>query len=59
MMSSRAFSLDPYTVLGVDPTSSADEIKEAYRTKSKKHHPDMGRGSNRTFPLDRRGHTKC
>jgi hypothetical protein len=36
------FSLDPPTVLGVSPTATLDEIREGYRAKSKKHHPDLG-----------------
>ena len=41
-MGFHAFSLDPRTVLGVGPDASMEEIHEAYRMKSKKHHPDMG-----------------
>jgi hypothetical protein len=41
-MSYHSFSLDPRTVLGVGPDASLDEIRDAYRTKSKKHHPDLG-----------------
>jgi curved DNA-binding protein CbpA len=41
-MGYHSFSLDPRTVLGVSPTASLDEIHEAYRAKSKKHHPDLG-----------------
>ncbi len=41
-MSYHAFSLDPRTVLGVGPGASPEEIREAYHTKSKKHHPDVG-----------------
>ncbi len=41
-MGFHAFSLDPRTVLGVGPSASMEEIHEAYRAKSKKHHPDMG-----------------
>ncbi len=41
-MSYHAFSLDPRTVLGVGPSASPDEIREAYHAKSKKHHPDVG-----------------
>ena len=42
MSSYHSFSLDPRTVLGVGPDASIDEIRDAYRAKSKKHHPDMG-----------------
>ena len=31
---------DPYQVLGVTPGASDDEIKKAYRTLSRKYHPD-------------------
>ncbi|WP_165074638.1 J domain-containing protein [Paludisphaera rhizosphaerae] len=36
------FPFDPRGVLGVSPTASQDEIHEAFREKSKKHHPDLG-----------------
>ena len=41
-MSYHSFSLDPRTVLGVGPSAGLDEIHEAYRSKSKKYHPDLG-----------------
>jgi len=41
-MGFHSFSLDPRTVLGVGPDASMEQIHEAYRAKSKKHHPDMG-----------------
>jgi hypothetical protein len=36
------FSLDPRSVLGVSSDASMEEIDRAFRTKSKKHHPDLG-----------------
>jgi DnaJ domain len=41
-MGYHSFSIDPRTVLGVGPDATLDEIREAYRAKSKKHHPDLG-----------------
>ena len=32
---------NPYSVLGVDKTASADEIKQAYRKLARKMHPDL------------------
>ena len=32
--------MNPYQVLGVAPGASDDEIKKAYRTLSRRYHPD-------------------
>lgn len=34
--------MNPYKVLGLEPSASEEEVKEAYREKAKEHHPDQG-----------------
>ena len=36
------FELDPCAVLGVTPSATLEEVRDAYRSKAKKHHPDHG-----------------
>ena len=36
---------DPYKILGLAKTASADEIKKSYRKLAKQHHPDLNPGS--------------
>ncbi len=37
-----SFEIDPHQVLGVAPQASLEEIRDAYRKKAKKYHPDAG-----------------
>lgn len=41
--------MDPYNILGVDKSSSQDDIKQAYRKLAKEHHPDKNGGSDDRF----------
>jgi len=41
--------MDPYSVLGVDKTSSQDDIKKAYRKLAKEYHPDKNDGNDERF----------
>jgi DnaJ family protein C protein 9 len=34
-------SIEPYAILGIEKTATADEVKSAYRKAALKHHPGM------------------
>jgi len=40
---------DPYSILGIDKTSSANDIKKAYRKLAKEYHPDKAEGNEERF----------
>jgi len=40
---------DPYNILGVDKTSSENDIKKAYRKLAKENHPDKANGNEEKF----------
>ncbi len=37
---------DPFSVLGISPSATEDEIKTAYRRLAKKYHPDLNPGDH-------------
>jgi len=41
-VSSLSFDIDPYKVLGVGREASLQQIRDAYRIKAKRYHPDTG-----------------
>jgi molecular chaperone DnaJ len=43
---------DPYAVLGVRPEATTEEIKAAYRSLVKRHHPDAGGDDQRILALN-------
>ena len=43
----------PYRVLGLDPAAEDEVVKVAYRTLSRKHHPDRGGSPERMAHINR------
>jgi len=43
--------INPYAILGVNKTSSEEEIKQAYKRLVKEHHPDQPTGNEEKFKL--------
>jgi len=46
----KAGALDPYTILGVRPDATQEQVEKAYRKKAATAHPDKG-GSNEKMVL--------
>lgn len=44
-LSGTEVGIDPFEILGVEPSATKDEVKKAYKSKAWKAHPDHG-GSN-------------
>jgi len=45
VLSGTEVGLDPFEILGVDPNATKDEVKQAFKKKAWKAHPDHG-GTN-------------
>ena len=43
---------DPYAVLGLPPTATPDEIRRAYRSQVRTHHPDTRTAPQSLAPAD-------
>ena len=46
--------MDPYKVLGLEPSASDEDVKKAYKTLAKKYHPDMNVGAPNIKELEAR-----
>ena len=49
---------DPYNVLGLERGASDEEVKKAYRTLSRKYHPDANINNPNREQAERTGHTR-
>lgn len=45
-------SVEPYEVLGLDKTATADQVKSAYRKAALKWHPGMFEGTAQSYPAE-------
>jgi DnaJ family protein C protein 9 len=41
LMDEEPPAIEPYAILGIDKSATADEVKAAYRKTALKHHPGM------------------
>jgi hypothetical protein len=42
---SRTYDKDPYVILGIPPTATASQVKQAYRRLAREYHPDLNKDS--------------
>ena len=40
---SRTYDKDPYVILGIPPTATASQVKQAYHRLAREYHPDLNK----------------